>query len=219
MKYVEYNASINEKIKKIGLLGECHIYNKTESQFAKIILSNYNNIAMEGTGKKASGLGIIGLLHLPAILALMTATGRFPTEETKSAIQIAKEENKNIFYLESDKDKTKTFMQHVAFAASGLISIPLSPFIYYYTKKKDPFSGETKGFEEKNKGLIRKILTHGGSANIKERTDIMNQRSYKQINKDNINDLLIICGQSHFNYMNNFLNNNLDLKEISKKII
>jgi hypothetical protein len=221
MIYNAYNTIINNKNKKFGLLGECHIYNKRESEFVKTILPIYKNIAMEGTGKKVSSLGIMGLLYLPSMISLMAATGRFPSEETKTAIKMAEDKGKNIFYLENTEDKTKTFLQHIGFTFSGLISIPLSPFIYYSTKKKDPFCGECIGFEERNKkkGLIEKILTYGGSTNIQKRTDLMNNRVYDYLNNDEIDNLLVICGQAHFKYMDNFFNNKFDLKKIKSEII
>lgn len=48
MQYREYRAVIDGKAKKFGILGECHVYTREESYFARRILEEYDFLVAEG---------------------------------------------------------------------------------------------------------------------------------------------------------------------------
>ena len=47
MKYKEYLAKVEDQEKKLGILGEFHLYTKEESEFAKEIINDFDIIATE----------------------------------------------------------------------------------------------------------------------------------------------------------------------------
>ena len=50
MRYLEYAATIEKRPKRLGVLGETHIYTPEETAFAEQIVPTYNNIGAEGVG-------------------------------------------------------------------------------------------------------------------------------------------------------------------------
>jgi len=198
MRFKEYNANVSGLEKKLGLLGECHIYTPDESRYAAQVVSQYDTIAMEGN-TKFTFMALIGRLYVPQIIAYTAATNR--SLSCTTAEQHAKRSGKKIINFE-DCSKL-SLMQHITLALIGLASMPFAPLFYLQLKKYgDPYERGTKAYEvmRQNKEKSKKSPKMGlikYAANLKGRDIIMADKTADIISREETSSLLVICGEGH----------------------
>jgi len=218
MQYYEYLTEVDGLEKKVGILGEIHIYTSLESIFAHSVIPNYETIAMEGPKKGSTPFFFcVGLLYVPVILAYMAGTNRSFNNPTAKAI--AKIHRKEIITLEDDTDQLFPFTQKLAFGLVGLLSIPISPYLYFkYKMNGDPFEHGTKNYEKKmkrKKSLVSKLTSYAYFNNLEQRDRVMAERSIDLLRSERDN-LLIVCGEAHVPGITENLRKQLDLEEVIK---
>lgn len=217
MRYKEYSAS-HHLDRRIGIFGEMHIYNKTESKFAREIVPRFDIVASEGSGKK-DYLFWVGLLYIPMAFAMIFGTDR---RSPDTAYNIARQSGKEIFHLEKDTRHLFSFTQKAAMALGGLASMPFAPLEYMnYKKNGDPYTTGTKAYEKRiaeeksgKKSLLQKLIDYGFASNLKERDKLMAEKSF-DIFQQSAKNLLIVCGEMHLDGIVENLHNKLELKEVN----
>jgi|GEM_PF-6251825 len=224
MKYKEFTANIDGLEKKLGILGEIHTYTKKESELARQIVKEYDLIASEGTDSDSEiSLGAYFkvlpafLLDIPASIAYNLATNR--SSENHTTKDIAKENHiKLIRFNDSDIPLLRAFTMTLICA----ISIPLVPIDYInYKINGDPDEVGTRAYNIIENNILRQkvwlpILKY--SANVHNRDKIMADKSVELISAPKNDNLLINCGQGHFEGIINNLYEKLELKETGKYI-
>ncbi|UCD03642.1 MAG: hypothetical protein JSW73_03820 [Candidatus Woesearchaeota archaeon] len=218
MKYKEYLTKLDGTDKKLGILGEAHLYTKDESKFAKELVPNFDIVASEGSNREAY-LHQIGILYVPLILAYVAATNR--SFNNKRAIDIAERHGKKIITLDDSVEELFSIPQKLAIGLSGAISIPLSPFIYvYYKLLNDPSKRNNKAYkrivERRKKGkksLSSKFFSYAFTKNMNVRDKVMAENSVK-ILKERTGDLLVVCGELHLDGIIDNLQKTLELSEV-----
>lgn len=218
MKYVEYLTKSDYSEKKLGIFGEVHIYSPKESAFASKIVPKFDTVAIEGSSK-ISSLHWIGLLYAPMFLAYIAGTNR--SLNNLNAKEIAGVHGKKLIKLEEDIEKSFPLIQKIALSAVGMITIPMSPFLYAYLKiYGDPLERGNKAYErftkemkKDKKGLFSKLVNFAYSNNLDERNKVMAERAVNILNTSS-NKLLIVCGKGHLDGIVDNLHNKLKLKKV-----
>ncbi|MDP3733644.1 MAG: hypothetical protein Q8R37_00275 [Nanoarchaeota archaeon] len=214
MKYREYKVNDDGLEKRLGVLGEVHLYNAAESAIAEVIVPTYDTIGMEGSGKSTVFNSLLALVYTPSGLAYAAATGRLKS----SADQIAKKHHKQIIRLEESENVTFPFLQKLSIITMGLISIPLVPFdIYRYLKFGDPSCEGTEAYQkrleiEQKNGLLTKFQNYAFKNNFPIRDAMMADKAI-EILQTRSNNVLVICGKKHFPGVTAHLQKKLDLEE------
>jgi len=218
MRYKEYLVRLNNLEKKLGILGESHVYTPDESRFAREIIPNFDTVALEGTSQNSSVL-LIQKLYIPARWAYIVGTNR--SFNIDSARTIAKKYGKRFVSLEEGIEQLFPVSQKIALASVGAISIFISPFLYGYLKLYgDPSKVGTKAYEKRiakkkksKKSLFSRLTDFAIIGNIDERNRVMAERSIDILQK-NPGNLLVICGQLHFDGLIKNLYDKLRLEEV-----
>ncbi|MBW2975099.1 hypothetical protein KY366_05250 [Candidatus Woesearchaeota archaeon] len=122
MIYRDYLIKSPYPCKKLGILGEYHIYNPRETQFARKVVSQYHTIAVEGSDE-FNDVKLILRLYRPFISAYFALTDR--SYRNKSALGIARESGKEVVRLGDDAELSQ--MHKIALTMFGLMTIPLIP--------------------------------------------------------------------------------------------
>lgn len=218
MRYKEYLARHNGWEKKLGVLGEIHIYNPSDTELALDKVINFTNVAVEGADKKSS-LARIGLLYFPMFMAYMLATNRSPNNLT--ALRIARRQKKNVMRLEEDEEQLFPLTQKIALGIGGLITSATAPMLYAYLKAYgDPFQTGTKAYERrtakrrKPKEGLSRFLDFAYHNNLHARDKKMAERSVDLL-KNGASDLLIVCGDGHMDGVIDNLETTIVLEEIN----
>lgn len=174
--------------------------------------------AYEGSDKKST-IAYIGLLYIPFFLAYNAGRNSSPKNDT--AKTIAEKRGKRVMRLEEDLEQLFSLKQKIALATIGVITIPLSPGIYWYLKSHgDPYEVGTKAYEKrmamKEKGkkkYISRLINYAFISNLNERNRIMANRSVDILQQEPGN-LLLICGEAHLDGIIENLHHRLKLKEV-----
>lgn len=219
MIYKEYLARFNGSEKKVGVLGEIHLYTTAETAFARQIVPNFDTVAFEGDPQNSIYLTFICMLFTPIVLTL--ATGAKRSIFNDSSYSIAKEYKKRIIWLEEGTWKSSPLLQKIVFATAGAITIPVSPFAYVYLRYYgDPFTPGTKAYkdmdmakEKKDKqGLFSRLFRYAYTNDISERNKIMADRSVDILRGSE--RLLVVCGERHLEGIVENLSSMLSLREV-----
>lgn len=216
MKYKEYAVEDGGLEKRLGVLGEIHIYTPEESSFARHVVPTYDTVGMEGSGKPSLSFSLIGLLYVPTLLAYALATDRFPLNDTSKTI--AQECGKRIIHLEENEGLTFSFMQKLALATVGALSIPFSPFDYARAKRDgDSYIEGTIAYEKrmerkKKNGPMTRLCNYAFKANLAERDEAMAEKT-STILQTSSNNFLVVCGQEHFDGVVGNLSQRLKMRE------
>jgi len=225
MRYTGYSTKVNGLEKHLGVLGECHIYSPEESELAESLVPYFDTVGYEGGSKMPLFVKLSTPLFVPMLITLILRTDR--KISNKSAEKIAEEKGKKIIRLEEGtEEKTWPLKQKLAFFSVGIISIPLSPFTYHYLKKNgDPYKAGTKAYKkriEKDKmgkrNLYSKLVTYAYGNNNAVRSKIMSDRAI-EILKKGADNLLVVCGEMHYDRVNQNFQEQLELKVIKKASI
>lgn len=191
-----YKVDLEGKIKELTIVGEAHIYNHTESAFAKELVKDYEHVAYEGTGRCPETSiantifgNVVSLIYLPSMVLYGMGSGRLFTNP--SIERAAVESCKDISYLEADEDDIFSNMslgQKFALfgiCASSFLTAPLS----YYGGKED------LGRVDKNIYYDENIMFY--AANLHERDKIMAKNIEKLLKREDIDKILCVMGKAH----------------------
>ncbi len=190
MIYKEYLAkglgdeALWNPYKKLGILGEMHLYTETESEFAREMVEGYNVVGVEGTSRPDMLDKIIGLLYKPFCRAYGEVTGR---SKNYTALKWAKELGKKIIRLE-DGVKRFSLSQKLTQLNISLNSFLLSPFIPLLFKEHPELIEEIEKLNDPYSDY---------AANLEGRNKIMAEKSIEILKKGENKDLLIVCGEAH----------------------
>lgn len=217
MRYKEFKVRDNGLEKKLGILGDTHIYTFDEFEFAEDVLLNYDNIAHEGSKKKSLYLALTSLLMIPQLIGLVAGTDRSITHPP--AKEIAKSYHKNIHHIENNFSTICPLKQKIALTLYALVSIPLSPFTFYNCKKYgDPFTPGTEAYKKrkemqnKKKSKISRFLISGYKGTIPIRDSEMASQATELLK--GMDNLLIVCGERHLDGIVKNLHKALDIEEV-----
>jgi hypothetical protein len=211
MKYIEYAINQNGLEKKLGLLGESHLYLPSESKFARKIVKNFDTVAYEGSDKKMISLSVISALAVPGLLAYAAATGRWPKN---CAIDIAKKYGMKIVRIEDNVDDSFTYKEKMTLALAYIISALKSPFTYgYYKLCGNPDVPGTRAYKAKKSDERKGFGYSALVRNLPERDENMAKNIVEVLEKYKGN-ILVVCGELHLEGVIKNLNSVLDMKEV-----
>lgn len=190
----KYDVTIEDKVKHITIIGETHIYNHKESEFAKEFIDDYEYVAMEGNGGQGEFDGYMltmGLCYLPFMTFYSMGNGRFITNPTMHYYALEKE--KTLFYLEAGEDEFKkktTDNQRRALLDIGALALITAPFAYF-DGKNELTHGERDYTTEDIPGYLEYAV------NASERDSIMVKNILKILEKEEVDSLLCVMGKAH----------------------
>lgn len=182
MEYREYIEKTLDK--RIGILGECHVYTADESETARGIVSRYDAVAVEGSSR----LHVHSILWLPFMIAYCSAKGRYISNDT--ALRIAEQQKKEIIYF----GDSLPLRDSILLALAGIVSIPFAPLARIYGT-----------FE---RGTSRASFLAGIDAKDRQ----MAEKAAGIIRKSNYDSLLIVCGGLHVNGIERLLSREFQLE-------
>lgn len=119
MRYKQFLTTVDGEEKRLGILGECHLYTTQESRFAEDIVTQFDNFAVEGTSQ-GSVLGIIAdISMMPAYICISGMPERSPDNAT--ALQFASVYDLRTFELEDQYRLTP--LRTCAFVICGVADL------------------------------------------------------------------------------------------------
>jgi hypothetical protein len=192
MEYQEYKVTFKGGLeKRLGLLGETHIYRPEETEFAREIVKNYDNFASEGSNRDNLSNLVLSLALVPTYFfakPYFNKTAR--SFQNKTSGQIAYEQKKKINYFhDTDYVGFGKKLMIAALPVLTLITLPITvPFaaIYYaFNKDKTKPNPISKIFRKFSDYLV----------SMKERDKCMATKTIDYI--QNSKDLLVRCGKAH----------------------
>jgi len=195
----DVEITLEDKLKKLTIIGETHIYNAKESGFSEEFIKDYSYVAMEGDGGKGEFDTLTFLASwsfLPAMAYYSCGSGR--QFNNKTMHQHAKRNGKKIFYLEKGEDSYENeaeLSQRMAFLGISLFSLSMAP-IYYYAGKSD-----LEREDESDRYVqyySNEESTTEYAVNLGERDKIMAENIIEILeNNDEIDSLLCVMGKAH----------------------
>lgn len=218
MRYIEYKAEIkhgffNERTAevKLGLLGENHTYTQRESEFARDLVHQYWNVAVEGSNTPPKSLLPLVLTYLaqtPIRRGYYAATNR--SKRIATAHKLAKEIFRNVIRLDDTHLIDPKLRTQIGIMSAGLIytlALPLAPITYSASRIYYHIKGDIRVESVKNKGV--EGITD--EPTMKIRDEHMARTSF-EILKERKNDLLVVCGEAHLEGIVENLTRNPNLK-------
>lgn len=185
----KYNVPLEDRIKELTIVGETHLYNSKETEFAKDFIDNYQHVARESNPKEPSDplLTITALGSIPAFLFYSMGTGRSLFNPTLASL--AKQKGKTVYFLEEGEDefnKRATLGQRFAQVGYAIFGLAVAP-VAYFEGKRELEGNHTKKNEELTNYLY----------NMDERDGIMAKNILKILEKDEVDSLLCVVGKAH----------------------
>ena len=197
MKYRRYVVNFEGLEKRLGILGEIHLYTSEESKIAESLVDKYDHFGIEGSEKPSLYFSVLRMLILPEIYA-HSVVGRSPNNADLESL--AKSKNKSVTMLEPEIEKTFSLLQKIALFTYVAISFVSAPFTYLELKKN-------RKLQKKNNWISR-LSNFSIYSNIETRNKIMAQNSIAILRK--VDNLLIVCGEDHFEGLERQLRNIID---------
>lgn len=205
-----YDISLGNKVKRLTLVGEIHMYNYKESEFGKKLIQNYKHVAHEGgtyEGRSAF-IWAWSALGTPSNLFYMMGSGRYHPSIGVSAVL----EGKEIHFLESGEDsfeQNTTLEQKLMLMSSTVTAFATAPLSYYIGRNM-LINGEDWDSIIKDLDGNSSI---GYAVNLTERDTIMADNIAELLEKDNIDSLLCVMGRGHIVGVEKNLKEKLKLEE------
>lgn len=201
----KYNVPLEDRIKELTIVGEIHLYNSKETEFAKDYINKFEHVAKEGSSKESSDLFVtltaLGLI--PTFLFYSMGSGRSIFNHTLSSL--SEQKGKTVYFLE-DKDKFDsggTLNQKFALLGCSVLSLAAGP-MGYFEGKREFLKGSTGG----NKKLTAYVT------NLNERDDVMVENLLKILEKDEVDSLLCVVGKAHVQSIVEKLKGKIKIKRI-----
>ncbi len=212
MRYEEYRITTESGLeKKLGILGETHVYRPEETAFSREIISGYDVFASEGSQRLTPRNICLGMTLLPwYFLSVPFFKKERRSFRNLTALKLAKEENKRILYFNDTKHigiGKMLMMASIPFVF--LASLPFLPFIGLYRKITKRQRAEPEG---EGRGIINKIIDYLVSS--KKRDSYMAEKTIGYLHDSN--NLLIGCGLNHMKGIIRNLSENPDVKSLTK---
>jgi len=186
-----YEFLLEGKVKHLTIVGEIHLYNYKESNFAKKLVSNYENVAREGSDNK--NLDFLtktsSFLFTPSLWFYSIGSGRYITNKT--TYHWALHEGKKIYDLEKGKDSfanNLNLAQKITFLGLSCVAMATAPATYF-EGKNELLNGDKPELSEGS------LVYYAG--NISERDMIMTNNIIGILKKGDVDSLLCIVGIAH----------------------
>lgn len=183
----KYNIPLENLVKELTIVGEDHIYNAKETEFAKGFINKFKHVAEESSDNSSDSLVYISAMaSLPAFLFYTMGSGRSFYNPTLSSL--AKQEGKTVYFLEEGKDEFKKralLGQRLGQLGYAMLALAAGPVGYFEGKR------ELDGNIKKNNKVKGYIF------NMDERDGIMAENILKILEKDGVDSLLCIIGKAH----------------------
>jgi hypothetical protein len=192
MKYEEYKVTFQGGLeKKLGLLGETHIYRPEETDFAKEIVKNYECFASEGSNRKNLSNIALSLALAPSYFLLrpyFKKTARSFSNKTSGDIAYEQKKKINYFhdtdYVGIGKKLILAALPVITFLTLP-VTVPLAAIYYFFKKDKSKQNPPSK--------LMKKFSDYIYS--MKKRDNYMATKTIDYL--QNSKDLLVRCGKAH----------------------
>ena len=204
--------------RRLGIFGEVHRANSSESSIAKKVIETYEHFAVEGATKIPLSLKLISLAFIPAVLSYMIATKRtFPAASTL----LKKHPSAPHHSLEDHDIQLFSFSQLCAIGITGLYASVVSPYNYWYLKKYgDPNIPGTQAYEKEmqekesgKKGIMSRISEYSLEKNRSQRDQRMAERTAEICQQEQSGNLLVVVGRKHLDGVVENLSKKLSLTE------
>lgn len=213
-----YKVNLEGKLKELTIVGETHLYNHTESEYAKELLKDYEVIAYEsGKASERSKAGeqyrkVLVCLFKPSFTFYGMGSGRYTKNPTIQAH--AWLSHKKIYYLETGNDDIidkLSFGQKSAFLAMAAYSLLTAPLTYW--EGKIELGHETKWIDREKDTDAEIDYLAAYVANLHKRDKLMADNIAKLITKEDIDKLLCVMGKGHLKGVVKHLKSNLEMEE------
>ncbi|MDP2908515.1 MAG: hypothetical protein Q8N77_01785 [Nanoarchaeota archaeon] len=187
-----YKVRLEDKVKNLTIVGETHIYNYKESEFADKLVDKYDYVAMEGGGISQDDdflMKITSRCFLPNLIFYGMGNGRLVTNPTTHAYAYHK--GKTIFYMESGEDEFKnkaTLGQRLALVGVSGLALATAPLSYF--QGRDELIYGEYDFQDGD-SLVEY------AANVGERDSIMAKNIVKALGREEVDSLLCVMGKFH----------------------
>jgi len=217
MEYREYKVGEGLE-KKLGILGETHIYTREETELAEDVVPEYDVIGHEGGRQKAWYLSLIYAVPMRAILA-----GTRRSLKNKTAKGIAENLEKKTVSLETGYKLSKT--SAIYLGSLAILGTILSPLLYiesklfgrmtekYYAKKAKKAGKTRRLIESKISRLDRFLAKY--VVDQEERDDLMAARSAELLRQED--NLLVVCGEGHLQGLVERLSKDFELEPVTQR--
>ncbi|MEK6969168.1 MAG: hypothetical protein AABW48_01945 [Nanoarchaeota archaeon] len=228
MYYGEYKVKIGDLEKKLGILGETHLYSDADTRIAKQKIPEYGTVAIEGEEVgKSSHLKYVALAVLPAYLLYSAITKRSFNNE--NALSIAQRLGKDVVRFEDSTSEHIGLGRKIAFVAVNLLELPLALIDYVRSRKDgDPENPESDAYQkrvskqweklgsrpsllDRIRGYVAKV--HDYSLNMTGRDQVMGEKT-KELLETERDNLLVVCGRDHVDGIERYLTKNMQLQVV-----
>lgn len=216
MKYEEYRLRLkgSELERKLGVLGETHIYRPEETDLAREIVSKYDTVAREGSNKKNLRQLLLGVSLLPIYLLGIPYFKRYKRSiKNLDAKRIAEEQNKKIVMYEDTS--LINLPQTLTLAAIPLLALAAMPFAIPYELIRSVFrkndQPRTKGFFDR---LFEKITRYATA--LDKRDKHMATKTIDYYLSSNTPNILSSCGKKHMNGIVKFIQEDPRVESLTK---
>ncbi|AJF62066.1 TPA: hypothetical protein HA239_05605 [Candidatus Woesearchaeota archaeon] len=224
MRYIDYTIDVGGLEKRIGVLGENHIYNDKDVMFASQIMPSYDILLREGNNNAESSLlfRLVAFMSLPLYLAYSFASDR--SFLNPSVKDIAEELGKEIRWLDYDMAKSYPIINQAMIFLVSTMSIFRAPFIYKDIKTNgDTLTPGTKNYEKYMFGQMK------GYNNFFEKLDLFKSNVYgrdsyyygqlSSLLKEDANNILVSVGDAHYLGIISRLNNEYEILKINQFMV
>lgn len=216
MEYVEYIGKASSSEKRLGILGEVHIFDENETRMAEHIVPEYDTIAGEGIGHNPFFVNFASFLSVPLFIAY-TLGIKNRTLDNRTTEDIAKSYGKKIVELEN-LSKSFSPLQKAAFVTQGAVKSLISPFLFINLKLfGDPNLIGSKAYEieekrKKENGFFYRLENYPLHSVRPKRDKNMAETAIEYFRNHNEN-LLISCGRNHLEGIVRNFESERDLEE------
>lgn len=192
MFHQRFDAQIKGKPKRIGILGERHLYNDRESSFARNIVRDYDNFGAEKCAHistfEKSLITVAGLTFIPYALAHYLKHD----DLSEDAEDYAKRVSKNIIPLDVMVNPLKVLGLSLYTLAVSPILIPRRMFESKEENLRKRMNKEDLLIKGEKRGSLMNFL-----GDVDKRDAHMAKTAYDFLSHDENNNLLINCGMNH----------------------
>lgn len=219
MRYQKFIVRMDGEEKKLGVLGEVHIYHPQETEFARGIVKNYHTVAYEGGWEPHIVFYSRIYRTIPLVFEFATVRSR----KNDTAKTIAMKMGKEVLPMNDRVLGTMSRKQKISYVVNAFTSALGAPIMYYYLRKYgDPLEYGTDSFHlsqeiKPTDGLLGPFLEYATYSNSAEREDNMADTSDFLIKRRP--DLLGVVGDEHFDSLIFRLYERLEMERVKSLIM
>ena len=200
LKYREYNiSSANGLEKKVGIIGEIHLYNETEKKFVDQVMLKYDAIAREGIQTTSLLSTMVYHSTKPILWIIKKAIPERKYLFSTRNIPIEKQ----MHFYDLEPEETLTLGENIKLLCGFLVTIAFLPLVYFRIKSNPHFR------DPKNRDNSYYSLVH-------RRDKTMAKRAAEIIQQEDSGNVLLVVGGAHLEGVVQHLHQYLIMEETKR---